>query len=57
VALVVPEGNQDLPTVRGVEASAVLAVPGVPRPFLPVVNAVLGGVLARLWETRERLAG
>ncbi len=57
VVLVVPEGNQDLPAVRGVEPSAVLPVPGVPRPFVPVVNAALGEVLAegmaRLWEKRR----
>jgi hypothetical protein len=55
VLLVVPEGNQDLPVVRGVDPYAVLAVPAVPRPFLPVINAAFGLVLnrqiARLWKT------
>lgn len=54
VLLVVPEGNQDLPAVHGVDPSAVLTVPAVPRPFVPVVNVALGAVLARemsrLWE-------
>jgi hypothetical protein len=57
VLLVVPEGNQDLAVVRGVEPSAVLTVPAVPRPFVPVVNVALGAVLAqemgRLWERRN----
>ncbi len=57
VVLVVPEGNQNLPAVRGVEPSAVLPVTGVPRPFVPIVNAALGEVLARamarLWEKRQ----
>ncbi len=56
VLLVVPEGNQNAPAVRGVNPSAVLAVPAVPRPFAPVVNVALGDVLARemarLWEKR-----
>jgi len=56
VLLVVPDGNQDLPAVRGVEPSAVLAVPAVPRPFVPVPNVALGAVLARemarLWEQK-----
>jgi hypothetical protein len=47
VLLVVPDGNQDLPAVKGVEASAVLSVPALPRPFVPVANAALGAVLAR----------
>lgn len=56
VILVVPEGNQDLLAVRGVEASAILTVPALPRPFLPVANAALGAVMARemsrLWSER-----
>lgn len=47
VLLVVPHGNQDLPGVRGVEASAILALPPVPRPLTPLINATLGEVLAR----------
>ncbi|MEJ2597627.1 MAG: hypothetical protein P8Z00_04800 [Anaerolineales bacterium] len=47
VLLVVPQGNQDLPGVRGVEASAILALPPVPRPLTPLINATLGEVLAR----------
>ena len=54
VLLVVPEGNQELPVVRRVGASAVLVVPAVPRPFVPMINAALGSVLARqvagLWQ-------
>jgi hypothetical protein len=54
VLLVVPEGNQNLQAVRGVEASAVLAVPAVPRAFVPVINATFGELLSRhmfrLWE-------
>lgn len=57
ILLLVPEGNQDLPAVQGVGAEAVLAVPAVPRPFLPVVNATVGSILARqmakLWEDKE----
>jgi glucosamine 6-phosphate synthetase-like amidotransferase/phosphosugar isomerase protein len=47
VLLVVPEGNQELPAVKGVDASAVLTVPALPRPFVPVANTALGAVLAR----------
>jgi hypothetical protein len=47
VLLVVPEGNNDLPAVRGVGASAVLTVPALPRPFVPIANVALGAVLAR----------
>jgi glucosamine 6-phosphate synthetase-like amidotransferase/phosphosugar isomerase protein len=47
VLLVVPEGNQSLPAVKGVDASAVLTLPALPRPFAPVANAALGAVLAR----------
>ena len=54
IILMVPDGNQDHPAVQGVDASAVLGVPAVPRLFLPVVNAVVGSILAeqmaRLWE-------
>jgi len=46
ILLFVPEGNQDLPAVQGVGAAAVLAVPAVPRPFLPMVNAAIGSILA-----------
>jgi glucosamine 6-phosphate synthetase-like amidotransferase/phosphosugar isomerase protein len=57
VILVVPEGNEDMPAVRGVDASAVLAVTAMPRPFLPVIHAAFGDVLARqmaqLWEKQE----
>ena len=57
MVLVVPEGNQEITAVRGVEPSAVVAVPAVPRAFGPVVNAVLGEMLAqemaRLWEQRN----
>jgi len=56
IILVVPEGNQDLLAVRGVDASAILTVPALPRPFVPVANAALGAVLARemnqLWSKR-----
>jgi glucosamine 6-phosphate synthetase-like amidotransferase/phosphosugar isomerase protein len=47
VVLVVPRGNQHLPAVQGVEASALLALPPVPRPLTPLINATLGEVLAR----------
>ncbi|MCP4424361.1 MAG: hypothetical protein GY803_07720 [Chloroflexi bacterium] len=57
IILVVPEGNENLPAVQGVGASAVVAVTAVPRPFLPVTHAAFGDVLARqmaqLWEERE----
>jgi hypothetical protein len=57
ILLLVPEGNQDLPAVQGVGAAAVISVPAVPRPFLPVVNATVGSILARqmakLWEDKE----
>ncbi len=56
VMLVVPEGSQDSLTVRGVDPSAVLTVPSVPRPFVPLPNVALGAVLAqemaRLWEEK-----
>ncbi len=56
VVLVVPQGNQDLPAVRGVEASALLTLPPVPRPLTPLINATLGEVLARqigtFWDTQ-----
>jgi glucosamine 6-phosphate synthetase-like amidotransferase/phosphosugar isomerase protein len=47
VLLVVPEGNQNLPAVKGVDASIILTVPPLPRPFVPVANVALGAVLAR----------
>jgi glucosamine 6-phosphate synthetase-like amidotransferase/phosphosugar isomerase protein len=57
VILVVPEGSQNLDAVRGVNASAVLTVPLLPRAFVPVANAALGAVLARemdiLWSERQ----
>jgi len=56
VLLVVPEGNQDLPAVKGVDASAILTVPTLPRSFVPVANVALGAVLARemthLWTAQ-----
>jgi hypothetical protein len=56
VMLVVPEGSQDSPAVRGVDPSAVLTVPSVPRPFAPLPNVALGATLAqemaRLWEEK-----
>ncbi len=54
VILIVPAGNQDSLVVHGVDPSAVLTVPAVPRPFVPVMNVAIGAVLAqemaRLWE-------
>lgn len=47
VVLVVPDGNQDSLAVRGVDATALIAVPSVPRLFVPLVNAALGKVLAQ----------
>jgi hypothetical protein len=47
VFLVVPEGNETAAPVRGVEAGTVLSLPGCPRPFLPLVGAAFGEVLAR----------
>lgn len=56
VLLVVPEGNQDLPAVKGVDASAILTVPSLSRPFVPIANVALGAVLARemthLWTAQ-----
>jgi len=56
VVLLAPEGNQDSSAVRGVDAGAVLAVPAVPRPFLPVTNAAVGWIIAEqfasLWEVK-----
>ncbi len=56
VILVVPEGNETLPAVKGVEASAIMTLPALPRPFLPIANVALGAVLAReitsLWTTQ-----
>jgi hypothetical protein len=45
--LVVPAGNEEAAPVLGVAASAVLALPPTPRPFLPVVNAAFGNVVAQ----------
>ncbi len=57
IILVVPAGNEHLAAVRGVDAAVVLAITAVPRPFLPVIHAAFGDVLARqmaqLWEKRE----
>lgn len=54
VLLVVPEGNEKVAVVRGVDATAVVEVTAVPRPFTAAVNAALGSVLARqmaqLWQ-------
>jgi glucosamine 6-phosphate synthetase-like amidotransferase/phosphosugar isomerase protein len=50
VILLVPEGNEKLPVVRGVDASAVLPVTAVPRPFLPLIHAVIGDALALQME-------
>lgn len=47
VLLIVPRGNEKAPPVLGVHASTVLPLPPCPRPFLPVVNAAFGEVLAR----------
>jgi len=56
VILVAPEGSQTLPAVQGVDPSAVVTVPAVPRPFVPLPNVALGAVLARemdrLWEAQ-----
>jgi glucosamine 6-phosphate synthetase-like amidotransferase/phosphosugar isomerase protein len=57
VILLVPEGNQDLQAVHAVDASAVVAVPAVPRAFLPLTNAIVGSILAEqfahLWEEKN----
>jgi glucosamine 6-phosphate synthetase-like amidotransferase/phosphosugar isomerase protein len=57
VLLVVPEGNREAPAVQGVSPSQILAVPAVPRPFLTVVGATLGRIIARtmdaLWDDRS----
>jgi glucosamine 6-phosphate synthetase-like amidotransferase/phosphosugar isomerase protein len=47
VLLVVPEGSEGAPTVRDVEAGAVIGCPACPRAFLPLVNAALGEIVAR----------
>jgi glucosamine 6-phosphate synthetase-like amidotransferase/phosphosugar isomerase protein len=58
VLLIVPEGNQDMPAIIGIQPSVVLPVPAAPRPFTPLVNAVFGEVMARemsrLWEKIQR---
>ncbi|MEW5957536.1 MAG: hypothetical protein AB1801_07425 [Chloroflexota bacterium] len=55
VLLLVPAGNEDSPAVRGVQPTAVLPVPALPRPFMPVAGVALGDLLARtmarLWES------
>ena len=57
VILIVPEGNRDIAAVQGVDASNILTLPALPRPFLPVGNAALGAVTAqvmeRLWAERS----
>jgi glucosamine 6-phosphate synthetase-like amidotransferase/phosphosugar isomerase protein len=50
VVLVVPQGNEELPAVRGVDASSVLPIMAVPRPFLPLIHAVIGDALAQQME-------
>lgn len=54
VILILPEGNQDLAAVKGVDATAVLTVPQLPRPFTPLENGALGSMIAnimgRLWS-------
>jgi glucosamine 6-phosphate synthetase-like amidotransferase/phosphosugar isomerase protein len=54
IMLVVPEGNQELPILHQLGARAVIPVPAVPRPFVPIINAALGSILARematLWQ-------
>jgi len=54
VLLVVPEGQETSPDIQGVDPSAVITVPAVPRPFGAIINVALGDVLARqmarLWE-------
>ncbi len=61
VMLVVPEGNEGLAVVRGVDATVVLPAPAVPRVFVPVVNAAIGSVLAQsmaaLWRRARHLEG
>ena len=52
VLLVVPQGNEDAETVRGVDANAISALPPCPRPFLPIPNAAFGEVLARQIKKR-----
>lgn len=54
VILLTPQGNEEAPTLRDVQASIVIAVPACPRPFLPLVNAAFGAVLARQMATPTR---
>jgi glucosamine 6-phosphate synthetase-like amidotransferase/phosphosugar isomerase protein len=60
VLLVTPQGQADSPDILGVEPSAVITVPAVPRPFGAVINVALGDVLARqmtrLWDEKLRQA-
>lgn len=51
VVLVVPQGNEEAPTLRDVQANAIITLPPCPRPFLPLVNAAFGEVLARQMAT------
>jgi len=57
VILIVPAGNRDIAAVQGVDASHILTLPALPRPFLPIGNATLGAVTAqemeRLWAERS----
>jgi glucosamine 6-phosphate synthetase-like amidotransferase/phosphosugar isomerase protein len=45
--VVVPEGSGASRPIRGVGPTAVVEVPRTARPFIPLVNAVFGAVLAR----------
>ncbi|MFW6069639.1 MAG: SIS domain-containing protein [bacterium] len=47
VLLAVPAGNEQAATVRGVGAAGIVPLPACPRPFLPLVGAVFGHLLAR----------
>lgn len=47
VMLVIPQGNEDLDTLRGIEPNAVITLPPCPRPFVPLLNAAFGEVVAR----------
>lgn len=47
VMLVIPQGNEEAAAVHGVEPSALITLPSCPRPFLPLLNAAFGEVVAR----------
>lgn len=51
VILLAPRGNEETATIRDVLAKAVIPLPACPRPFLPLVNAAFGEVLARQMAT------